>query len=126
MSETKQPGPELDAELAEAMGWKLLPIKQTKIKFCKSGSRFAWRDPEGREYCDRCDEYPKPYSTFPAAAISAAEEMREKGRISFWSIERDDISAIAEAWGATEHKCYAEIPAHALTLALLAALKEGK
>jgi hypothetical protein len=63
------------------------------------------------------------YSDYVELAIQAAEEMREAGRIQYWSIERDDLSAIAEAYGVTEHKCYAETPAHALTLALLNALE---
>jgi hypothetical protein len=120
-------GPDLDAKLAEAMGQKPREhepgesYSDCACYFC--GAHCEW----GKEFDRPCIDH---YSTDVSAAIAAAEEMRKAGRIAAWSV------TVWPNWDKPKGQVYltrgvnlepwdadGDSPAHALTLALLAALK---
>lgn len=113
------PGPDLDARLAEAMGHKVC-----RDQLCE-GCDAEWYVPyqsnaEGWE----TNTAGVNFSTDPAAAISAAEEMRKAGRLKGWQVGCNGLRATAFV-ALTHRDIFAEgdCPAHALCLALLAALE---
>jgi hypothetical protein len=129
MSQTPAPGPELDARLAEAMG-----LERDGAFFCRlclSPEIAHWRSP-GADYQDVwCGDGRALFSGSISAVVSAAEEMRKAGRIGSWSVASGD-RPVAHVFGpcppddmrfplvATQ---VGESPSHALTLALLEALR---
>lgn len=132
-----QPGAKLDRWVAErVLGWRLVPLHQTPLAHCLSGGTHAWVDAEGATMgCARCDEYPRGYSQDMTAMADAAEEARAAGKIRAWDLfcgqdcpDDGEISFSAGTWR-FDGQDYVRTgrsgvsPAHALALALLAAVE---
>ena len=118
-----KPGHELDAKLAEKIGVDTKvhdPDGYSEGPCLKCGRESDW----GYELQGPCIPL---YSTSIATAIAAAEEMREQGRIKWWTInsptDEDDYSN-AQVGMLMDFTSLGSKhgPAHALTLALEAAL----
>jgi hypothetical protein len=123
-----QAGPELDAKLAEAMGWKDVAEEH-------DGVLFGVAPDEDYSLCtDGCDghihgDFLPSYSEDVEAAITAAEELRKAGKIHAWDVHQFETTSASTgrlmpngrtlAWA---DAVQGETPAHALTLALLAAV----
>lgn len=56
----------LHVEVAEALGWRLIPLKGSKVQFCLSGGTKVWVNPHGEHQCERCTSLPR-YDTDWAA-----------------------------------------------------------
>jgi hypothetical protein len=131
-------GPELDARLAEAMGWEWWRSSVTgRRALYAPGKQPSWMnaradgsEPVCYDVADDGGMVPRSlFSTDVSAAIAAAEEMRKAGRIAAWSITvwpnwENVKGQVYLLSGVNLEPCDADgdTPAHALTLALLAAL----
>jgi hypothetical protein len=129
---SEKAGPELDAKLAELMGLG------RNVRLSGSTERVRIYDPNpfysdgSVTALDVRRAGPKPYSTDVAAAISAAEELRKAGRIDAWDIHQFETSSASTGrlngrtmvWSDAVQgdPDSADPRAHALTLALVAAL----
>lgn len=136
---SEKAGPELDAKLAELLGWRK-PSERGRCDVC--GWPVVPADEPGC-WASNCSmrpmpspraDVPAPYSCRTDLAISAAEEMRKAGKIDAWDIHQFETSSASTgrlmpdgrtlAWSdAAQGDPESVDPrAHALTLALVAAL----
>jgi hypothetical protein len=52
----------LHVQVAEALGWKLIPYNELPGRFCREGATHVWATPSGEEFCARCNsEMPPRY-----------------------------------------------------------------
>lgn len=120
-------GPDLDAAIAELMGWK---SHKSALQPKGSTTETAWLLPNGKYVYKRACCFSSDLSTI----AGACEEMREKGRIDGWVIESPyahrPLTALVYVDSRPEPDdivgMHGESLAHALSLALKAALEASK
>ncbi len=133
---TDRAGPELDAKLAEALGWQWWRSRGSgRRALYRPGHQPEWmtvRADMTEPICYDVEEQAGmvpwvPFSVKAGKAIAAAEQAVFDGRIADWVVGREGGSHWAEvtitADGHGQPLRYGDSPAHALTLALLAALR---
>jgi hypothetical protein len=118
---SEKAGPELDRALAGAMGWKECDYEKHGYE---RGDDPVW---VVKTHADGLEELQVEFypSTDVATAISAAEEMRKAGRIERWNLHSgpDGMTAQTVLSGPVVPRFgKSSDAAHALTLALVAAL----
>lgn len=124
---------ELDEKVAVALGWRLVPIDESPLDFCREGATHVWMSPEGSPWCVKCDDLPD-WSTDWAHAgplierfsLSVIKQTYYTGEDDLvwraWWQTRDDSP---EGWEGLEEEIAAN-PIEAICQLIVRLHKEGK